>query len=172
MNWIKKYFINYQIRHTPANSSKADEVDFSAVREITLIADSEQDMLDTKSLCYDLWGKEIKINDRFFSLKRGKVILEKELTPSDFSFFGHANIRIRTLLDQKPSLILVSSENLNPYLQFILHLQSKIYRVGFYSSSNSPFLDLMLNHDPQLDKKGNMANMIQYIKKIHYHEKT
>lgn len=160
MEFVKKYFVKKQIRKISISKTKKIIIP-NDVNSISIIANTEEELKDGEEKIASNFGKSVKISTFYFS----KTDLDLGISSKDFNLFGQPNERIKRFLEEKVDFILTPSLNLNPYLLYLLLHSNTDLKVGFWSTENKDFLDLMLDQKEN-NLKENIQNLLDYLIKI------
>lgn len=160
MEFVKKYFIKKKIQRTSTSLARKIIIP-NEITSIAIIANTEEELRDCEEMIAVNFGKAVKILTYHFS----KTDLETGISSKDFNLFGQPNERIERFLEEKVNFILAPSLNLNPYLLYLLIHSKTDLKVGFWSTENKNFLDLMLDQKENSLKR-NIQNLLDYLIKI------
>lgn len=160
MEFVKKYFIKKKIQRTSTSLARKIIIP-NDITSIAIIANTEEELRDCEEMIAVNFGKAVKILTYYFS----KTDLETGISSKDFNLFGQPNERIERFLEEKVNFILAPSLNLNPYLLYLLIHSKTDLKVGFWSTENKNFLDLMLDQKENSLKR-NIQNLLDYLIKI------
>ncbi|GAB2607423.1 DUF6913 domain-containing protein [Belliella aquatica] len=160
MEFVKKYFIKKKIQRTSTSLARKIIIP-NEITSIAIIANTEEELRDCEEMIAVNFGKAVKILTYYFS----KTDLETGISSKDFNLFGQPNERIERFLEEKVNFILAPSLNLNPYLLYLLIHSKTDLKVGFWSTENKNFLDLMLDQKENSLKR-NIQNLLDYLIKI------
>lgn len=160
MEFIKNYFIKKHIQRI--STSKTDKIIIpNEISSIAVIANTEEELKSCEERLAVCFGETVEISIYHFS----KTDEEIGISSKDFSLFGQPKERIKRFLEKKVDFILAPSLNLNPYLLYLLLHSKTGLRVGFWSTENKDFLDLMLDQKEN-SLKENIQNLLDYFIKI------
>lgn len=163
MKWIKDKLIEYQLNEK-LKTSESQEVKIpEQLRCIGVLANSESDFIQTKEIIRNIWQYQIRIIGLFYSEEPSRHI--EAFSSKHFSIWGLPTEYFNAFKSEKMDFILVPSLELNPYLRYLLLSNESGFKIGFYSSENKPFLDLMLGQEDE-DLPSNILNLLEYLKKI------
>ncbi|UJP63517.1 DUF6913 domain-containing protein [Mongoliitalea daihaiensis] len=166
MKWIKDLLVNWRLKQL------LKKVDLhqrgitvpTEIKTIGILAENFDALEEAKILIRKEWGLKVRIIAYHYSEENSTQI--EAFSHKHFTWSGLPSDRLNNFMDEQLDFILVSSAKLNPYLRYLLLTKKDSFAIGFYSSQNKPYFDLMLAYDASSDLSGNLNLLIEYLLKI------
>lgn len=162
MKWIKEYFIKGALAKNNTGSLQKETLNLNQIQTICIIAGSRSELEDVQDVVSGVLGASLNVQGIFFDERSTD---EQAFSHKDFSLFAKPQQKLSNFLSLNPDLIIFTSEKLNFFSLYLLHLEMKPYAIGFYSEPLKPYLDLMLNREGE-DIKSATEQLIKYLKQI------
>nr|MBI1230138.1 hypothetical protein [Cytophagales bacterium] len=162
MRWIKEYFIKNALEKRNSEAPSKATLLLDQVEHVWIISQNIQELEEVTYLVTGSFKPSIQIYGLFYDEKSTD---ERAFSHKDFTIFGKPEQKIKNYLSLKPDLIIFTSEKVNYFTLYLLHLQPTPYTIGFYSEPLKPYLDLMLNKEGK-DVQTATEQLIKYLKQI------
>lgn len=162
MKWITKYFVNQALKKPSEDHSTTKTPFRGNISRIGIIAPSLVELHDTEDLLKTEFGQKIEVSGLFYG---EGAELGNSFSYRDFSLSGKPKEKISRFIENKPDVIVATSENLDIFSLYLLYLSPQPYIIGFYQDRHKHFLDLMLTKDAGHPKE-NMEHLIKYLKQV------
>jgi hypothetical protein len=163
MKWIKDLLIERQLSKKLKLKEAKDIKIPKTFSCVGILANSESEFLETKTVVRGLWSYKIRIIGLFYSEQPSKLI--EAFSTQHFTLSGLPSDYLNEFKLENMDFILVPSLHLNPYLRYLLLENQCDFKIGFYSKENEPYLDLMLGLDEE-QLGSNIHHLLDYLKKI------
>ncbi len=163
MKWIKDKLIEWQLDQKLKEKSTLAVKIPEQLKCIGILANSETDFLQTKEIIRNIWQYQIRIIGLFYSEEPSRHI--EAFSSKEFTIWGLPSEYFNAFKSENMDFILVPSLQLNAYLRYLLLSNESGFKIGFYTSENKPYLDLMLGQEDD-DLTSNILSLLDYLKKI------
>lgn len=160
MNIIKRHYLKRSFKKQIF--PKKEKLTFpEKISSIGILASTQEEFLTSKENLHSVFGESVEISGFYDS----GTDLELGISSRDFNLWGKPNARIESFLEKKTDFILVPTLNLNPYLLYLLLHSKTAIKIGFHSSENRKYLDLMLDYKNN-NLKESIQDLLDYYIKI------
>ncbi|MCH7398118.1 hypothetical protein MM236_08970 [Belliella sp. DSM 107340] len=160
MDIIKRHYVKRSYRKH--NFTKNEKLSFpEKISSIGILASTQVEFVTCKDKLESVFGESVEISG-FYDSSRD---MEHGISSRDFNLWGKPNARIERFLEKKTDFILVPTLNLNPYLLYLLLHSKTAIKIGFHSSENRKYLDLMLDYKDN-NLKESIQDLLDYYIKI------
>jgi hypothetical protein len=163
MKWLKENAIQRRLRKRLIHPGTKKIHIPEEFKHIGILANSPEEYIISKEYLRNKWGYKIRITGLFYDEKAPDSV--EAFSHKHFNFLGYPSDYFNEFCSEKMDFILVPSLKLNPYLRYLLLINTSGFNIGFYSEGNKPFLDLMLKIEEN-DLEKNIESLIKYLKKI------
>lgn len=163
MKWIKDIMVQKQNQSRTQLQSKKEIIIPEQIKQVGILAGSEEEFELTKEVIRNLWGYKVRIIGLFYD--EGKSTKVEAFSHKHFNIWGQHSDYLNEFLLEKMDFILVLPLQLNPYLRYLLLANQSSLNIGFYSKENEAYLDLMLQTEGD-DLNENIQQLINYLNKI------
>lgn len=163
MKWIKDIMVQKQTQSRLQLQAKKEITIPTQIKQVGILADSEEDFELTKEVIRSLWGYKVRVVGLFYDQEKSTKV--EAFSHKHFNIWGQHSDYLNGFLLEKLDFILVLPLQLNPYLRYLLLANRSSLNIGFYSKENQAYLDLMLQYEGD-DLKENIQQLINYLNKI------
>jgi hypothetical protein len=167
MKWVKDLIIEKQLDKKTAKLKPREILVPREIKSVGILTNTQEEYYTCKEVLRSLFQYKVKIIGYFFLNENRKEGTPKEaVNHKQFSVLGHPSDYFNEFKEEKFDCILIPTINLSPYLLSLLSLNNHGFRMGFYSSDQQQYVDLMIMKENETALDAQILELIKYLDRI------